>query len=55
MVTLPARQVYIYSTLHTQWSFKVLYIKGNEIVIKKKKITTIKTKTIKTKIDLKLI
>ncbi len=29
-----ARQIYLYSTFHTQWCFKVLYIKLSEIVIK---------------------
>ncbi len=28
-----ARQVYLYSTFYIQWQFKVLYIKGSEIVI----------------------
>ncbi len=28
-----ARQVYLYSTFHTQWQFKVLYIKESDIII----------------------
>ncbi len=28
-----ARPVYLYSTFHTQWKFKVLYIKGSKIDI----------------------
>jgi len=27
-----ARQVYLYSTFHTLWQFKVLYIEGIKIV-----------------------